>query len=58
MVGIYFYDAPAPSGIFDEFLAIPYTEEVNATTMYGMVEALGPLVADNGLKLVAQSTVW
>jgi hypothetical protein len=59
MVVIYFYDGPTPSRVFDDFLAIPPTQgNFSTTTYYDFVQSLGPLVATNGRRLVAQSVVW
>ena len=58
VVVVYFYDAPTPSGVFEDFLAIPFTKETVSTTIYDFIEVLGPLAASNGLRLVAQSALW
>jgi hypothetical protein len=59
MVVIYFYDGPTPSRVFDDFLVIPPTQgNFSTTTYYDFFHSLGPLVATNGRRLVAQSVVW
>ena len=58
-VVVFFYDAPTtPSGVFDDFLAIPTTKGNVSTTSYSsFIQSQAPLFATNGLRLVAQSAV-
>ena len=56
---MFFYDAPTPSGVFDDFLALPPTQGNASTTSFNdLVESLGPVFATNGQRLVAQPVVW
>ncbi|KAH9990418.1 FAD-binding domain-containing protein [Russula vinacea] len=46
---IYFYDAPTPSGVFEEFLAIPAAEgNVSTRTLSDFVQSLAPQPEFNG----------
>ncbi|KAH9990421.1 FAD-binding domain-containing protein [Russula vinacea] len=46
---VYFYDAPTPSGVFEEFLAIPATEgNVSTRTFSDFIQSLKPQPAFNG----------
>jgi hypothetical protein len=54
---VFFYDAPTPSGVFDDFLAIPTTEGNVSTTSYSSFVQNMSIFAPNGLRLVAQSAV-
>lgn len=56
-VGLY-YDAPNPSRVFDEFLAIPtIAGNVSTRTFSDFVQSVGPLVDYKVLRLVIQSAV-
>ncbi|KAI0262278.1 hypothetical protein BGY98DRAFT_1050305 [Russula aff. rugulosa BPL654] len=49
---VYFYNAPTPSGIFDEFLAIPSTGGNVSTQSYSaLVKSVLPLVDYHGLRV-------
>ena len=53
MIVVLFYDAPTPTGVFDDLLAIPAIEgNASTTTFSGFVESAGPLSAFNGLRFV------
>ncbi|KAF8486357.1 FAD-binding domain-containing protein [Russula ochroleuca] len=48
---IYFYDAPTPSDIFEDFLAIPAAEgNVSTTSFSDFVQSLNPQPEFNGLR--------
>jgi hypothetical protein len=56
---VYFYDAPTPSGVFEEFLAIPAVEgNVSRMSFSEFVQSLKPQPEFNGLRLVVQFAVW
>ena len=56
-VGLY-YDAPNPSRVYDEFLAIPtIAGNVSRSSFSDFVRSVGPLVDYKGLRLVIQSAV-
>jgi hypothetical protein len=52
-----------PSGVFDDFLAIPAAEGdieggVSTQSFSDFVQSLGPLFATNGRRWVAESASW
>ena len=56
-VGLY-YDAPNPSQVYDEFLAIPTISGNASTSSFSdFVQSMGHLIDDKGLRLVVQSAV-
>ncbi len=59
---IYSYDAPTPSEVFEDFLAIPaITGNVITRSFSDLVHILGPQVQYDDLRLVVQSgesAVW
>ena len=54
----FFYDAPTPSGVFDELLAIPAIGgNVSTTSFSDYVQSLGTGFDFHGLRLVAHAAV-
>jgi hypothetical protein len=48
---VLFYDAPSPSGVFDEFLSIPAAgRNVSTRSFFDLVQSMDPLAAYNGLR--------
>ena len=59
VVIVYFYDAPTPSEVFEDFLAIPaITGNVSTRSYSDLVHSLGPHVQYDSLRLVVRLTVW
>ena len=56
---IYFYDAPTPSEVFEDFLAIPATTgNVSTRSFSDLLHSLGPQVLADDVRSVVQSAVW
>jgi Berberine and berberine like len=54
----FFYDAPTPSGVFDEFLAIPAIGgNLSTSSFYDCVQSLGPPNDYHSLRLVVHAAV-
>jgi hypothetical protein len=54
----FYYDAPNPSRVFDEFLAIPtITGNVSTSSLSDFVQSVGSQIDFKGLRLVIWSVV-